>query len=218
MANVKSPENKLPEKNVIGENIRRRRRELGMTLEELAGRVGVSRQTLSRYETGVIGNIPPEKVERMAEALSVTPAVLMGWQQPELAPYRPTHTIPILGRISAGLPLYAEEQIEGYVTTDLNGGDEYFALRVKGDSMDAAHIFEGDVLIIRKQDMVENGEIAVVMIDGDDATVKRFYCCGGNVTLMPQSTNPRHLPQIYDMARTQVRVLGKVVRSQISFE
>ncbi|MBQ3180815.1 MAG: helix-turn-helix domain-containing protein [Firmicutes bacterium] len=202
----------------IGSNIKKRRRELGLTLEELSGAVGVSRQTLSRYETGVIANIPPDKVERLAAALSVTPAALMGWQQPELQPYEPTRTIPILGRIAAGLPLYADEHIEGYVTTDLSGGDEYFALRVKGDSMDAAHIFDGNVLIIRKQDMVENGEIAVVMIDGDDATVKRFYCCGDTVTLMPQSTNPAHLPQIYDMSRTSVRVLGKVVRSQISFE
>ena len=202
----------------IGSNIKKRRRELGLTLEELSGAVGVSRQTLSRYETGVIANIPPDKVERLAAALSVTPATLMGWQQPELQPYEPTRTIPILGRIAAGLPLYADEHIEGYVTTDLSGGDEYFALRVKGDSMDAAHIFDGNVLIIRKQDMVENGEIAVVMIDGDDATVKRFYCCGDTVTLMPQSTNPAHLPQIYDMSRTSVRVLGKVVRSQISFE
>lgn len=202
----------------IGSNIKKRRRELGLTLEDLAGALGVSRQTLSRYETGVIANIPSEKIEKLAAALDVTPAWLMGWHDCDLQPYQPTRSIPILGRIAAGLPLYAEEHIEGYVTTDLNGGDEYFALRVKGDSMDAAHIFDGNVLIIRKQDMVENGEIAVVMIDGDDATVKRFYCCGNTVTLMPQSTNPSHLPQIYDMATTPVRVLGKVVRNQISFE
>lgn len=202
----------------IGANIKKRRRELGLTLEDLSGTVGVSRQTLSRYENGIIANIPPDKIEKLAGALDVIPAWLMGWHEVELQPYEPTKSIPILGRIAAGLPLYAEEHIEGYVTTDLNGGDEYFALRVRGDSMDAAHIFDGNVLIIRKQDMVENGEIAVVMIDDDDATVKRFYCCGDTVTLMPQSTNPAHLPQIYDMSQTPVRVLGKVVRSQISFE
>ena len=80
-----------------------------------------------------------------------------------------------MGLISAGLPLYAEQHIEGYTYTDLNHGEEYFALRVKGDSMNAARINDNDVLIVRKQCTVENGEIAVVMVGDNDAVVKRFY-------------------------------------------
>lgn len=106
--------------------------------------------------------------------------------------YNPTHRIPILGRISAGLPLYAEEHIEGYTFTDLNGGAEYFALRVKGDSMTAARIFEGDLLIVRRQERVENGEIAVVMVDNDAATVKCFSQHGSTVILEPKSLNAEH--------------------------
>lgn len=139
------------------------------------------------------------------------------YSEPELQPYNPTHRIPILGRISAGLPLYAEENIEGYTYTDLNGGAEYFALRVEGDSMTAARIFDGDILIVRRQDIVENGEIAVVMVNGDEATVKRFYRSGNTVTLMPQSTNPTHQPQIYDTKITSVRIIGKVVKNEITF-
>lgn len=126
------------------------------------------------------------------------------------------HRIPILGRISAGLPLYAEQHIEGYTLTDLNGGAEYFALRVSGDSMNAARIQDGDILIVRRQEEVENGEVAVVMVGDEDATVKRFYATGSTVTLMPQSTNPTHQPQIYDTAKTPIRVIGKVIEVKIT--
>ncbi len=126
------------------------------------------------------------------------------------------HRIPILGRISAGLPLYAEQHIEGYTLTDLNGGAEYFALRVSGDSMNAARIQDGDILIVRRQEEVENGEVAVVMVGDEDATVKRFYATGDTVTLMPQSTNPEHHPQIYDATKTRIRVIGKVVKVEFT--
>lgn len=125
--------------------------------------------------------------------------------------------IPILGRIPAGLPLLAEENIEGYTLTDLNGGAEYFALRVTGDSMNAVGIQDGHILQIRKQPEVENGEIAVVMVGDEDATVKRFYSTGTTVTLMPQSTNPIHQPQIYDTTKTHIEVLGKVVKAEFFF-
>lgn len=121
------------------------------------------------------------------------------------------HRIPILGRISAGLPLYAEEHIEGYTLTDLNSGAEYFGLRVHGDSMNALRINEGDIIIVRRQEEVEQGEIAVVLVDEEDATVKRFYSSDTTVTLMPQSTNPEHKPQMYDLRKTTIRVLGRVV-------
>lgn len=126
------------------------------------------------------------------------------------------HRIPILGRISAGLPLYADEHIEGYTLTDLNSGGEYFALRVRGDSMNAIGINEGYLIVVRKQEEVEQGEIAVVMVDDEDATVKRFYSSDTTVTLMPQSTNPEHKPQMYDLSRTSIRVLGKVVKVEFT--
>lgn len=202
----------------IGSILRQRRKQLGLTLADLAGQIGVTRQTLSRYENGVIANIPMEKIQQLAAALHIPPAELLGWQESEFMPYKPNLRVPILGRISAGLPLYAEEQVEGMVLVEVNSAGEYFALRVKGDSMNAAHIFEGNVLIVRKQDFVENGEIAVVMIDDNDATVKRFYRQGSTVTLMPQSTNPQHLPQIYDVSSTSVRIVGKVIKNEITFE
>lgn len=131
-----------------------------------------------------------------------------------VSPIDMTHLkrIPILGRIAAGAPIYAEENIEGYTFTDLNGGAEYFALRVRGDSMNAARINDGDLVIIRRQDIVENGEIAAVMINDQDATLKRFSREGDIVTLMPQSMNPEYKPFIYNLKDTPVKILGRVVK------
>lgn len=124
--------------------------------------------------------------------------------------------IPILGRIRAGMPIYAAENIEGYTLTDLNGGAEYFGLRVTGDSMNAARIHEGDIVIVRRQDIVENGQIAVVLIDGQDATLKRFNRDGDIVTLVPQSTNPKNKALTYNLKNSSVKILGLVVR--VEFE
>lgn len=133
-------------------------------------------------------------------------------------PYRPTRVIPILGTISAGLPLYADEHIEGYMTTDIVGNGEYFALRVKGDSMNAAQICDGNVIIVRKQDVVENNDIAVILVNGDEATVKRWYKDGNTVQLIPQSFNPENQIQIYDTRKVKIKILGKVVKNVVEFE
>lgn len=205
----------------IGEKIRTAREQKGLTQEELGLRCGTSKQTIFKYENGIITNIPLDRLERIAEVLEVDPVYLTGWghKLPTGAiPIDPSHfqRIPILGYISAGLPLYAEEHIEGYTYTDLNGGAEYFALRVKGDSMNALGINDGYQIIVRRQEEVENGEVAVVMVGSEDATVKRFYRTDTTVTLMPQSTNPIHQPQIYDLSKTPIKVLGKVVKVEFS--
>lgn len=127
------------------------------------------------------------------------------------------HRIPILGQIAAGLPIYAEENIEGYTYTEMNGGAEYFALRVKGDSMTGLRILDGDIVIVRRQPSVEDGEIAVVIVDDENATMKRFYRTGSTVTLMPQSTNPAHTPQVYDLSKTKIEIIGKVVKLEVVF-
>lgn len=200
----------------IGSNIKRIRKSQNLTLEQVAKAIGTTRQTISRYENNNINNIPMDKIKKLAAALNTTQMEILGMQ--DSIDYKPNKYIPVLGRISAGLPMYAEENIEDYISTNVKDDGEYFALRVKGDSMNAAHIFEGNLLIVRHQDMVENGEIAIVMINNEDATVKRFYCDGKTVTLMPQSTNPKHKPQIYDTNKTIVRIIGKVVKNEITFD
>ncbi|MEI3304938.1 MAG: S24 family peptidase [Dysosmobacter sp.] len=205
---------------------------MGMEQKKFASLVGVSPQKVSEWKSGKAKSYT-KRIPQIAEALGTTTEYLLtgnGPKQKKAVSESDTalpkgaeridldtfHRIPILGRISAGLPLYAEQHIEGYTLTDLNGGAEYFALRVSGDSMNAARIQDGDILIVRRQEEVENGEVAVVMVGDEDATVKRFYATGSTVTLMPQSTNPTHQPQIYDTTTTPIRVIGKVVEVKIT--
>lgn len=208
--------------------LKERRKEKSLTMKQVADAVGVSEATVSRWESGNIANMGRSKIYALSKVLGLSPAEIMGIddpqsepqneqtpkKQPELIPveYNPTHKIPVLGRISAGLPLYAEEHIEGYVYTELNGGNDYFGLRVVGDSMNAARICEGDIIIVRQQEQVEDGEIAVVMVGDEDATVKRFHREGRNVFLSPQSFNPANKVQVYDLKETNIRIIGKVVR------
>ena len=204
----------------------------GLSQQDFASQIGVKKNAVSRWKTRELQSYT-KYLPQIAEALGTTTEYLLtgnGPKQKRAVSESDTalpkgaehidlgtfHRIPILGRISAGLPLYAEQHIEGYTLTDLNGGAEYFALRVSGDSMNAARIQDGDILIVRRQEEVENGEVAVVMVGDEDATVKRFYATGDTVTLMPQSTNPEHHPQIYDATKTRIRVIGKVVKVEFT--
>ena len=116
--------------------------------------------------------------------------------------------VPILGRIRAGTPLLAEENIEGFlaVAHEIARGRELFALKVKGDSMAEDGILEGDCVIIRRQETADNGEIIAALI-GAEATLKRFYRKGDTVALKPSNKN--YAPIV--LSRGEFRILGKVV-------
>jgi len=203
----------------IGKKIKKRRIEMHLTMNEVAKKTGVSEATVSRWESGDIANMRRDKIVSLAKALQVSPSYIMGWDEAEQTePNPPVHKIPILGTIAAGLPLYAEQNIEDYTYTDHNHGAEYFALKVKGDSMNALSINDGSVIIARRQSDVENGELAVVIVNGENATVKRFKRDGHIVQLIPQSFNPIHQIQIYDLKKDDIRIIGKVVECKIDFQ
>ena len=128
------------------------------------------------------------------------------------------HKIPILGKIAAGLPIVADEYIIGYTYTERNGDNTYFALQVEGDSMNAARIDDGDIIIIRKTPQVENGEIAAVMVNDENATIKKYRQEGNIVHLIPWSNNPVHDIQIYNLRKDKIRIIGKVVETRIPNE
>ena len=199
------------------------RKRKGLSQQELANTLKISRSAIGMYETGK-REPDLETLEVFADFYNVDMNTLTGKapvkKQTNKLPdtsvpvdFSHLKRIPILGRIAAGAPIYAEENIEGYTFTDLNGGAEYFALRVRGDSMNAVRIYDGDLVIVRKQDIVENGEIAAVLIE-QEATLKRFSRSGDIVTLMPQSTNPEHKPLVYNLKDTSVKILGLVVQVQ----
>lgn len=206
-------------KIVFSRNLRELMRQRGKDRKQVCADLGFKYTTFTDWYNG---NKYPriDKIEMLADYFGVLKSDLIEDKSDLPSSVIPIDTskgniIPILGRIAAGLPLYAEQNIEGYTLTDLNGGAEYFALRVNGDSMNAARIEDGDLIIVRRQEEVENGELAVVMVGDDDATVKRFYVANNTVTLMPQSTNSKHQPQIYDLKKTKIRVLGKVIEIKI---
>lgn len=193
----------------------------GISYGTLSKLTGISKSALQRYAMGQTTKIPAEKLEKIALALNTEPGYFMGWS--ETGDEKPGESdgakrIPVLGRVAAGIPIYAQENIEDYIYTSRGGRDEYFALRVKGDSMNAIGINDGGILTIRRQDSVENGQIAVVLVNDESATVKRFYRDKNIVQLVPQSYNPEHRIQIYDLKHDTIRIQGKVVECRTAFD
>lgn len=202
----------------VGSYIKQLRTERNMTQEELGQKIGVKRAAVQKWECGRVQNLKRETIQKLSEIFNVSPSSFIDGDDKTLTPYNPiVHRIPILGYISAGLPLYADEHIIDYTYTEYNGGAEYFALKVKGDSMSAAQINDGNTIIVRKQEYIENGEIAVVRVGNENATVKRFKQDGNIVQLIPQSFNPQHEIQFYDLKDTEVVIIGKVVECKIEF-
>ena len=120
--------------------------------------------------------------------------------------------VPIIGRVAAGLPLYAQQEWAGSVLVDSTvfRGDNLFALRVQGDSMRDAGILEGDLAICEPRQFATNGEIVVALIGGEEATVKRFFYRGDHIELRPE--NDRHPVQTYTLG--EVLIQGKVIGIQ----
>lgn len=201
----------------IGDRIRIIRTDQNISQTELAQAAGISKQTLYKYENNIIVNIPSTCIERLAQALSVSPAVLMGWDSDNLSQYGilpiDVQRIPLLGEIACGEPIYASEDRDSYILagTDIKAD---FALRAKGDSMVGARIMDGDIVFIRKQAMVDNGEIAAVII-GDEATLKRVYFYRDDMRLVLQAENAKYPPFVYQGGELdQVRILGKAIAFQ----
>ena len=193
------------------------RRARGLTLSELAEAIGTSKQTISRYEKGIISNIPKEKIELLARALEVSPPELMGWEDnldryDNLLPIG-TKRLPMLGRIACGKPIFAEAEHEAFVSVG-EDIDADFCLRAVGDSMIGARIYDSDIVFIRRQTMVENGEIAAVVIDGE-ATLKRVYYFPEKSKLILSPENPKYEPLVFLGAELdEIQILGRAVAFQ----
>ncbi|PTI11307.1 LexA family protein [Staphylococcus warneri] len=200
-------------------DIKSRRKELNLTLEQVGDLVGVGKSTVRKWETGDIENMKRDKIVKLAKALRVSPSYIMGIEeeQPQLETL-PVKKIPVVSKISAGLPIYSEENLIDYIyfaTNKLNSDKEEFGLKVSGDSMDK--IFQdGDIVVVEKDSVVENGQLGVVMINGYNATVKRIRYNGDQIILIPESNNSNHYPQVYGKD-DEVKIIGRVVASQKLF-
>lgn len=206
----------------IGSRIKAARESKRMTQEELGAACGTTKQTIFKYETGLITNIPLDRLEKIADVLDIPPASLMGWDDspyvlpPNVVPLRPMGKVPLVGQIACGTPILAEQNITDYV--DLPGHIRAdYALTCKGDSMVGAGIRDGDIVYIRQQEEVENGQIAAVSVDRDEATLKRFYLEHDVVQLVAE--NPAVPPLFFIGADVmRVQVLGLAVAYVHSIE
>jgi repressor LexA len=213
---LKGGEQKMDEfYKIIGRNIEKYRKAKGMSAEELGNRVGLTKKTIRRYETGEI-RILNDRVIAIADALGIDPTYL--YEGTDIVESQDDFfKLPIVGAISCGNGVIAYEDIEGYEDVPrswLNGG-EYFFLRAKGDSMINARIMNGDLLLIRRQNDVENGEIAAVLIDGE-AVLKRVYKTDDTIIL--QSENPMYKPIILNKNDMKdVRIIGKLKKVVLNF-
>ena len=184
-----------------GDLIKARRKEIAMSAERLAEKVGVSPATIYRYEKGDIEKVPVDVIKDIVKALNTTPAYLMGWETSPAAPTIPagfeprpkTVKRPRVGDIACGEPITAEQNVQEYVDVP-EGIVCDFCLRCHGDSMIDAGIRDNDVVYIKTQPQVEDGEIAAVRI-GDEATLKRVYYDGSTITLVP--ANSAYRPKSY---------------------
>lgn len=188
-------------------------KEKNIEQKEFAAMIGTTDKTVSAWRNGRSMSYT-KKLDKIAAALGVTAAYLVSGSSAPTAV-----TIPVLGDVAAGIPIEAITDIVDYeeIDTAFVGSGEYFGLRLKGASMEP-RMRDGDVVIVRKQDDVESGEVAVVMVNGDSATVKRIKKGPSGITLIPN--NPVFDPMFYTNDEIQslpVRILGKVVELRAKF-
>lgn len=210
--------------STIGSRIRNRREELGLSQDELGKRLGYkSRSSINKIELDQ-RSLTQSKIKAIADALETTPSYIMGWNEPDvkldeedlkffdnLFPIE-TKKFPLLGNIACGKPIFADEQFEAYVEAGANIKAD-FCLRAKGDSMIGARIYDGDIVFIHKQEMVDDGEIAAVLID--EATLKRVYYDQENNVIQLFAENPQYKTMRFvGEELNHIRILGKAVALQ----
>lgn len=200
----------------LHQRIKLRRTELNMSQEELAFKLGYkSRSSINKIEMGD-NDIPQSKILAFANALDTTPSYLLGIDEnKETADKRTAIGIKInvLGSVAAGIPIEAVEDIidTEEISEDMANTGDFFGLKIKGDSMEP-RIYDGDVVIVRRQDDADSGDIVIALVNGDDATCKRLAKYAGGIGLI--SLNPKYAPMMFsneDIKKKPVRIIGKVV-------
>lgn len=211
------------------ENIKRRRNELNMTQTELAQKTGYSdKSMIAKIEKGTV-DIPISKIDEFAKALRISPGDLMGNPEkdyPTIILEVSSHEaktqavrIPVLGDVAAGIPLYAVENIIDYeeIPAALAEQGQFFGLRIKGDSMEP-RICDGDVVIVKKQEDADSGDIVIACINGDSATCKRLIRYPDQIILLP--LNNKYDPIVFtmdDVKNTPLTIIGKVIELRGKF-
>jgi len=182
--------------NMVNSYVQNRRQPSLDDLFRIADILGVEAKELIER----IGRVPEKKNKENIIQLT----------NKERLSYAQTTKIPLLGRVSCGTPIFAEENIEAYIPVTnqlIKSSYKYFILKASGDSMNEASINDGDFVLIKQQQTAQNGDRVVALID-DDATIKEFHLKGNNIVLKPRSTNNKHQPIILT---TDFKIQGIVI-------
>ena len=198
----------------IGTRIKERRKALNISADDLAKAIGKDRATIYRYENSDIKKLPTTVLEPFAAALNVSPAWLMGYDDTPAAPRKKRVKIPVLGYVAAGQPIYASEYWidEEEIPESMAKTGEYFGLIIHGDSMEP-EICDGDIVIVRKQETCENRQIAIVLVNGNDATCKIVHRQQDGI-LLEGRNYVAYTPTFYNneaIEKLPVQVIGVVV-------
>lgn len=205
----------------MAERIRERRKAMGYTQTELGEKLGLQASAIAKYENGRVKNMKRSVIANMAKVLECSPTYLMGLEHEEkIASLDNIYPIelkrfPLLGEIACGIPKYANEDRESYIMAGTNIQAD-FCLKAKGDSMINARIHNGDIVFIQKQDIVDNGEIAAVVVNNDnEATLKRFYYYAEKCMVILKAENPAYEDMIFTNEELdKFHILGKAVAFQ----
>lgn len=209
-------------KEIVGNNIKYYKNKLNLTSAQLAEKLGVAKSAITAWEQAI--SMPKaETIFDLCQIFNITPSQLYS-ESPELVwtQYKNTfpiakQKIPLLGSIACGQPIYASEDRESYVEigTEIKAD---FCVKAQGDSMINARIKDGDIVFIKQQPMVENGEIAAVLID-DSVTLKRVYYEPNKQKIILNAENPKYPPMIYDGSDLEkIKILGKAVAFESDIE
>lgn len=200
--------------------IKNRRKELGLTLLDIANACGVSEATVSRWESGDIVNMKRSRIAQLANVLKISPSMLIHDDydvQTDLNPIiKPK--VPVLGVVPCGEPIEAIEDIIEWIDVVPSQAKNHFGLIAKGDSM-APFILDGDILVVKHSPVVDSGKIAIVKVNGDEATCKRLVINGSGLTLVPN--NPMYQTLTFgpaEIADKPVTVIGEVVEIRRRFK
>lgn len=172
----------------------------GYSYPELAKLTGISKSSLQRYATGETKKIPLDCIEAIARATNVSPALLMGWEESnvgEIMSKDKIRMIPVFESVSAGFGASASEYIVNYMPLYIEhdyDAENTLAIKVVGNSM-YPKIEDGDLIAVRKQSDFENGQVVVVLIDGEEGLVKKIYQDKNKITLV--SFNPEYPDKVF---------------------
>ena len=200
------------------ENIKKAREAAGLSQKQVSLELNVSAPTVCEWEKGK-KHPNSENLRKLAKLYNVTTDYLLGRSDEHGETSSNAKKIPVLGNVAAGLPISAVENILDYeeISEDMARTGEFFALRIKGNSMEPK-ISDGDVVIVRQQDDVESGQVAIVLINGDDATCKKFVKHDNGISLV--SYNPSHPPMFFtpqEIETKPIRIIGRVVELRAKF-